>query len=536
MLGADGKTHLAIQQLNQNGLMLMKDTVNANNPFFSPDGKWIGFLADTKLKKIAVEGGAVVTLCSAPGPRGASWGDDDNIITSFNGGTTGLVRVPSSGGVPAPITQLDKGKREIGHGWPQVLPGSQEALFTVTSSSSEETSIEVLSFKTGRRRTVLRGGFSGRYLPASKKTGYLVYVHQNTLFAAQADPSTLALTGAPQPILDDIGFSISGAVFFDFSQTGTFVYASWKGEFPSSIFSVDHIGNTRLLHTTAGGCLFPRFSPDGKRLAFVVADGQDHRDLWVKDLEQDKTLRLTYLSDVRSPVWTPDGKSIVFASSNPTPDIYWIRADRSGAAQPLTGGKVTDVPSSFSPEGKRLAIVQLHAPFDVWTAPFEGDTNHPRLGMVEPFLQAPFHGHGPRFSPDGHWLAYFSNDETGTFEVYVRPFPGPGSPTPISTGGGRWPIWLRDTPDLLFVAPDHRIMVVRYAVKADSFVAGRPQVWSDQRVVDPSGPFSFHDLAPDGKHFAAILYSDGTAEPKQHLTFLLNFLDELKRRVPVGGR
>ncbi len=195
------------------------------------------------------------------------------------------------------------------------------------------------------------------------------------------------------------------------------------------------------------------------------------------------------------------------------------------------------MPSSFSPDGKRLAIAQGHAPFDVWTAPVEGGANHPRLGTPEPFLRGPFHGLGPRFSPDGRWLAYFSN-ETGTYEVYVRPFPGPGPQTRISTGGGLWPMWSPSAAELFFVAPDRRSMVASYTAKADSFVAGKPQVWSEKRLLEATGAVSFHDLAPDGKHFAVALNADGTAEqkPRTHLTFLLNFADYLRQRIPTGGK
>src|SRR5260370_12211540 len=183
MRSPDGKIRLATRQLSQDKVVLLQDTVNANNPFFSPNGQWIGFFADAKLKKIAVQGGAAMTLCDAPGPRGASWGDDDNIIMSLNGGTTGLVRVPSSGGVPTPVTQPDKEKRERTYVWPQVLPGGQAVLFTVISGSYEGGNINVLFFKSGQRKAVLRGGFSGRYLAMSNRTGYLVYIHQSTMLA-----------------------------------------------------------------------------------------------------------------------------------------------------------------------------------------------------------------------------------------------------------------------------------------------------------------------------------------------------------------
>jgi Tol biopolymer transport system component len=301
-----------------------------------------------------------------------------------------------------------------------------------------------------------------------------VYIHQNTLFAAPANGGTLALKGAARPVIEDVATLISGAAFFDLSGapsgSGTLVYASGAGGLPMSIFWLDRTGKTQLLHAAPGPCIFPRFSPDGKLLAFVGNDTQGHQDLWVKDLEHDTSLRLTVGSGVAgSPVWTSDGRNIVFASTSPAPDIYWIRADgSSGEAQPLTNGNVTDLPNSFSPDGKRLAIWQPHAPFDVWTAPVEGAAHYLRLGSPEPFLRGRLHGFGPRFSPDGRWVAYSSN-ETGTSEVYVRPFPGPGPQIRISTGGGQWPMWSHNRDDLFFVGPDRRIMLSSYTANADSF-------------------------------------------------------------------
>lgn len=551
---ATGENRLATRPLDESEFTPLLGTEGAGLPFFSPDGQWIGFFADRKLKKVAVQGGSLVTLCDAPSPQGASWGDDDNIIAALKVGS-GLSRIPSGGGVPTSVTELDKKNGERAQRYPQVLRGSHAVLVTslwAQSFAGPYGQLDVLSLKSGERKTVHRGGSFGRYL----SSGHLAYLQQNTLYAARFDLSRLALTGAPQPVLEDVGFA-GGILNWNFgvSETGTIVYVSGKGTTTegTAIFWLDSTGKTQPLQLSQGGYVSPRFSPDGKRLAFgrVTIPGLA-ADLWVKDLERDATSRVTSLAGLNNnPVWTPDGKGIVFLSfSQPAPGIYWVRADGSGEPQRLTDGKTIQRPYSFSPDGKRLAYIQPGAEgtFEIWTAAVESDRDQGaagvRLGKAEPFLHTAFSAIAPAFSPDGRWLAY-SSDETGGYEVYVRPFPGPGAKSQISTGGGQFPIWSRSARELFFLSADGRIMVAGYTVNGESFAAGKPQAWSSKRTFgslraaqNTFGVSPAADLAPDGKRFAVILYPGGTGEQQQkpitHLTVLLNFFDELKRRVPVS--
>ena len=301
---------------------------------------------------------------------------------------------------------------------------------------------------------------------------------------------------------------------------------------------MDSAGKTQPLHATPGSYREPRFSPDGKRLAFSLEGGAGS-DIWVKDLERDTPSRLSVLAGQNDrPVWTPDGKSIIFHSLNPgAPGLYWIRSDGSGEAQRLTEDKPPAFPTSFSPDGKRLALFQAGASgsMDVLTAPVEGDPAHPRLGKPEVFVGTRFVEVEPAFSPDGRWLAYQSN-ESGNMEVYVRPFPGPGGRWQISTGGGLFPKWSRDGRELFFLTQDRRIMVAAYTVRGDSFSADKPRVWSETRpVVLPRAPT--YDLSPDGKRVAVLMGTAdaGEQKPATHVTFLLNFFDELRRRIAAGS-
>lgn len=528
--GSGGRASLAARLLDQTQVTLLSGTDNAGSPFFSPDSQWIAFFADRKLKKVSVLGGAPVTLCeSGAVARGGSWGDDGNIIASLST-TGGLSRIPDGGGVPAPATELKKDERT--HRWPQVLPGSQAVLFTAHSGSSnyDDANIEVHSFKTGERKTLHRGGYHARYLPS----GRLVFLHKRTLFAAPFDPGKLALTGAPAPVIEDAGGLSSGAADFDSSRTGHFAYLSGRmTQTGLTISWLDGTGKTQPLHPTPGLYASPKFSPDGKRLAFSMDSGQG-ADIWVRDIERDTPSRLSFLPGRNGyPVWTPDGKHLVFRSSgHATPGIYWIRSDGSGEPRKLT--ELAAWPHSFSPDGKRLAITGQDSGLDILTAPLEGDPASPRLGKPEPFVKTPFNDGYPEFSPDGRWIAYDSN-ESGASEVYVRPFPGPGGKWQISTGGGAQPIWSRNGRELFFRSGDMRLMVADYTAKGDSFARGKPRVWSERRLLD-MGPYPLFDLTPDGKRFAAMLAQPETGEqkPVTHLMFLVNFFDELRRRVPAG--
>jgi len=539
--GEDGKTNLYTRLLNQSEVTPLSGTENATSPFFSPAGDWIAFFAEGKLKKVGVDGGAPITLSEIASGRGGSWGDDGNIVTDLNGGS-GLARIPSSGGAPVPASKLNPG--EATHRWPQVLPGGRAVLFTASSGRGtyDDANIDVISFQTGERKTVVRGGFSPRYLPSANGAGHLVYIHQTTLFALPFDPSSLSTSGTPTPIMENVSSNTFGGGVFAFANNGTLVYLAGKAATAGWPISwVDSTGNSAPpLHAPAGQCFGPRFSPDGKRLAFSMSSGKGS-DIWVKGLDRDTPSRLSFLPDlVSNPVWTPDGKSIVFKSSHPpAPGLYAIRSDGSGEAKRLTDGKAQEFPSSFSPDGKRLAINQYGngGSFDIFTVPVEADPGSGgpglRFGKAELFLGTPFGELYPAFSQDGRWLAYQSS-ESGTPEIYVRPFPGPGGRWQVSSGGGRSPVWSRDARELLFLDRDGRVMAAPYTAKGDSFAAGKPRVWADVRL-QTTGYGQSYDITPDGKRLAALVAENSQGEKlPTHLTFLLNFGDELRRRVAVA--
>jgi Tol biopolymer transport system component len=546
--GPGGKQQLATRLLSQAKATLLPGTENATDPFFSPDGQWIGFFADQKMKKISVQGGAAVTLCDAFGPRGASWGEDGSIVVTLTPQPgSGLSRVPAEGGTPQALTK-PREKGEVVHRWPQILPGGQAVLFTgnTVPSGYEDANIEVLSLKSGQWKVVQRGGYFGRYLPTSNGAGHLVYVHQGTLFAVGFDLNRLEARGTPTPLLEDVAADApNGGGQYDVARNGTLVYLSGQSRNASwPVAWMDSTGKTQPLLAAPGQYYFPRFSPDGKRLALAVGPFAVG-DIQVYDWQRDTMTRLTFTQRNLEPVWTPDGKHIVFRWQHPGGNsIRWIRADGAGETQLLLDSKGEMRPYSISPDGQRLAFAEVEVDTgrpDLWTLPLDvSDPDHPKPGKPELFLRTQFGEGWPAFSPDGRWIAYASF-ESGRGEVYVRPFPGAAASGSgkwqISTGGGTRPIWSRDGRELFYQSLDNRIMVATYTAKADSFAADKPRPWSNTQTLNPGPGVQWStDLAPDGQRFAVFPTPEAASEQKGpvNVTMLLNFFDELRRRVPVG--
>jgi serine/threonine-protein kinase len=535
--GSDGRLRLYTRALGQAVATPLVGAEDAGAPFFSTDGKWIGFEQAGKLKKIPVDGGAPIILCDAPVMRGASWGDDDNIV--FGMRASGLWRVPAGGGTAQALTKVNVDQPN--HRWPQVLTGSRTVLLSSSQANGfENANIEALNTDTGQRTLLVRGGHSGRYVATADGSGRLLYVHDGALYSVAFDRKTLRVTGNAVPLLDGVSSSLAGGADFAVSQTGTLVFLQGppqnRGVRIEWLYSS---GSRQPLHPL-GAYQTPRFSRDGKRLAFAVVNANGV-DIWVKEIERDTASRLTFLKANNSyPTWTPDGKAIVFRSwGHENPGLYWIRSDGGGEPQRLTDGSRSEFPGAISPDGKRLLLAQNGSAGDpdLYTAAIEGDAAHPRLGKPEAFLTTSFVEWGGRFSPDGRWIAYVSN-ESGVFEIYVRPFPGPGGRWQISAGGGETPVFSASGRELLFRTLDGHIMAAPYTTRGDSFDAGKPYQWTQQRsVIGSSQGWPTFDLAPDGKRLAAFLRdTPDDQRPVTHVTFLANFGDELLRRAREGEK
>jgi serine/threonine-protein kinase len=461
---------------------------------------------------------------------GGSWGEDGRIIAALSR-SGGLSRIPADGGAPASLTELDREQGDFTHRWPQILPGGKTVLFTANKSGYsgfDDARIEVMSLGDRRKKTLMRGGTYGRYVPS----GHLLYVNRATLFAVPFDVGALEVRGAPTPVLNQLAYSSSnGDAEFEASQTGTLLYGSGGARGGSvSVQWLESDGKTRALLPKPGNYGRPSLSPDGQRLATEVREGSD-QDIWVYDLGRNTMNRVTWDGKVnQGPIWSPDGHYIVYGSQEG--GLSWTRADGAGKPQLLIRTKNNVFPWSFTPDGKRLAYMELETSYDLWTVPLENDDAGLRAGPPEVFLQTPADERHPSFSSDGKWLAYTST-ESGGFQVYVRAFPDTGGKWQISSDGGSYPMWSRSGRELFFESLDNRIMVVAYKAEGDSFVRDTPRLWSEKTLVNSINFSKNVDLAPDGKRVVAVMPVEGPeAQPSQHhVVFLENFFDELRRRV-----
>ncbi len=513
--GSD-REQLYLRQLDRPEVTPIPSTVGAANPCFSPDGKWVAFNAEGKLKKVSLDGGEPQVLCDAQWGQ-ISWGRDDKIIFTLNY-NTGLWRVSASGGTPEKLTSPDLSKGELGHFWPQVLPDGKSVLFTAFSTPIEKARIAVLSLETRQWRVLIEGGIFARYVP----TGHLVYARAKTMMAVPFDLASLKVTGPPVAVLEDIpAHSSNGNSQFSISENGVLAYVPASTLTPDRMLvSVDRQGVARPLTDRLKGYFDPRLSPDGRRLAVTIEDSNKSSDVWVYELDRGVLSRLTSGPTLEfSPVWTPDGKHMVFVLERPIYDLFWKAADGSSAEQPLLTSGNDKFPGSVSPDGQVLAFAENHPEtrMDLWILPLEGERK------PKPFLQTPYLEHSPAFSPDGHWLAYQSN-ESGRDEIYVQAYPGPGGKVQISTDGGGAPVWARSGREL-FYRSGRKLFAVP--------VKTSPQFTAEKPVQLFEGPYAWvlyrpgYDVTPDGQHFIMVKIPEGSA-PRQ-INVIVNWFDELRR-------
>jgi serine/threonine-protein kinase len=350
------------------------------------------------------------------------------------------------------------------------------------------------------------------------------------------DLDRLEVRGTPAPVLDQVGYNAGvGSAQLDFSQTGTLIYRSGgAGGALLTVAWLDGAGKAQPLLARPGAYGRPSLSPDEQQLAVDVTE-ESGTDIWLYDLKRDTMTRLTFTGNNQFPVWSPDGRYIVFRAVGA--GAYVTRSDGAGKTQPLIQSKNLQGSWSFTSDGKQLAFHEQDSKtsYDLWTVPIVSDGAGLRAGKPEVFLQTPSDERAPAFSPDGRWLAYMS-DESGTYQIYVRAFPDKGGKWQISNSGGAYPMWSRNGHELFFEALDNHIMVAAYTVKGDSFVADKPRTWSEKQLGGTINAAKNVDLAPDGKRIVALMPVE-TAEGQKaqnHVIFLENFFDEVRRKVPVS--
>ncbi len=520
---ADGRTHLNLRRLDRPGTVRVAGTEGARAPFLSVDGRWVGFWADGKVKKVALDGGAPVVLCDAADLLGASWGEDDTIIAAV-GAPGQLARIPAAGGEPAVAIDLTAESAIVR--WPQLLPRGETVIYTaLTGSGADRGSIEAQSVRGGDRKVLVQGATFGRYL----NRGYLTYVNQGTLYAVRFDPSTLTVHGPPVPLLDDVAYSpLFGYAELDVSRTGMLVYRRGAGGQRSAISWIHRTGSVTPVVSEPGRYGWLRLSPDGKRLALTTLES-GVASISVYDLETaDMTRVTTRPGDYTGLTWLPGG----FLAFGGGTGLGLVRFDRPGDPASLLAARAAQTPWSITPDGQRMAFYERgpETGFDLWTVPLRRTGDGVGAGEPEQFLGTRSFEVYPTFSPDGRWMAYASN-ESGVFEIYVRRFPDDGTKVRVSSAGGVVPRWSPAARELLYRTSGQRVMVVPYQIAADgTFVPGPPRPWSPHTLAD-TGVLPNFDVSRSGDAILALVPAAADPKTANQVTVLLNLGEAIRRRI-----
>jgi serine/threonine-protein kinase len=523
-----GTMALYLRSLDQVDAIRITGVTAARAPFFSPDGQSIGFFDGDGLKRVAASGGPPVNVTPVKGiGRGATWGADDSIIFSTSD-VTGLLHVPAGGGEVRVLTQPKPGEDHL---FPQVLPGGRAVLFTIVGrGQGSNAQIAILDLESGTETVLLSGGSHAQYAAS----GHLVYGAAGALRAVAFDLDTLTVRGRSVPVVERAVTKGTGAANFAMSRNGSLVYES--GDVASgaerALVWVDRQGREEVITAAPKrSYVYPRISPDGTRVALDIRDQQN--DIWVWDLTRPNLTRLTFDPGLnRGVAWTPDGKTILFsAERDGTESLFRQAADASGAPERLTSGQPdrSQIPNSVAANGARLVFSEPDAqPHDLYTLQLDS------ARKVSPLLNGSYDEHNGEVSPDGQWLAYTS-DESGSAEIYVRPFPNVGDRRmKISTGGGTRPAWARNGRELFYLKVDGTMVAV--PIDRDTggrFSPGTPaSLFQGAYFAAQSG--RTYDVSPDGSRFLMIKSAaSSTNSPTVQLVVVLNWFEELKRLVPT---
>jgi serine/threonine-protein kinase len=503
----------------------------------------VGFVdANLTLKKVAITGGPALTLAAEDGTsRGAAWLRDDTIVFATGSPATGLQQVTADGGAVTVLTRPDPARGEADHLWPEVLPGGRAVLFTIvpTSGGADAGQIAVFDLDTQVQTVVLRGGSHAHYVASSSagSTGYLVYTTGGTLRAVAFDAAARALEGTPVLVVPDVlttSVSPSGGVDAVVAADGTLAFVRGAGGVGAQrpMIWVDRQGRETPIAVPPRVYEEPTLSPDGNRLAVGAAD-QD-RDLWVWDLTRLNLTRLTFTpsSELR-PVWAPDGGRIFFCSERDgTRNLYTQAADGTGTAERLTTSPNQQNATGVTPDGTHLLFYEIGPQTGADVLQIEVAGMH----TVTPLVQTPATERNGIVSPDGRWLAYEAND-SGAFEIYVRPYPEVASGRwQASTGGGWWPLWSRDGRELFYAAPTGALMRVGVE-RGSSWTATPPTTLlrDGSMFVDSGNPGRpSYDVAPDGQRFVVLKEASGPDTAPPQIVIVQHFAELLKRLVSTN--
>ena len=521
-----GRTSLWVRPLDSTGARELTGTEDASYPFWSPDSRWVGFFVPGKLRKIDVTGGPPETVCDAASGRGGSWSPGGVIVFSPQV-FSGLQRVSAAGGTPVALSELDAGRSQTSQRWPVFLPDGRHFLYwagvPLNSAADQGDGIFVGSIDGGKTEFLLPTDSDALYAPP----GYLLFLREGLLMAQGFDASERRLRGDAFPIAEQVANPQNYRLGdFSVSQEGTLVYQTGEAGL-SQIVRLDAKGSVVGEVGEPASIDGIRLSPDGTRLAIQISDARSKNvDLWIAELSRNVLTRFTFEPGLEiSPVWSPDGTRIAYSSNNNgrSLDVFVKAASGAGEPKALVKSEMTKYPSDWSSDGRYLALTAVDphgtTKSDIWIAPVEGG------GAPSSFLATPFNERSAVFSPDGRWLAYQS-DASGTDQVYLTPFPGPGGKWQISQNGGRRAVWRRDGRALDFEGPDGTLFEVEVTAKEGAIEVGNPVARMKLAQFVTSGNSAAYELEAAGRGVLAIRQVENSSMP---LTLVTNWTAALKR-------
>jgi eukaryotic-like serine/threonine-protein kinase len=524
--GLAGDTRqLYVRRLDRPEVVKIAGTTGALNPFFSADGRWIGFFADGKLKKVQIGGSTPLTICDAAFGFGATWSEDGMIV--FGGSLEGgLSLVSDNGGQPQSFTKVSKG--EVAHRWPTFIPGTREVLFAIASevTSWSTSRIAIQSLGSEEHHVVLDGGTMMPQVFGNQ----IIFARGGALHGVSFDRVHQAILGSPVELLQGVSMdvTIGGAAQYALSPNGTLVYLPGGLESTRrSLVWVDRSGDAQPLPVAPRGFERPRISPDGQQVTFTIRE--DDADIWTLSLERHTLTRLTYENgEDESPVWTPDGKRVTYSSSRGQSRLtFWKSSDGGGPEEQLFSGERHQHLSGWTPDGETLLTEEGDTTVRDVGDLFEGKIGEKTATRL--YLRTPFNKRGASLSPNGRWVAY-ATDESGRNDIYVQPFHGEGQRRPISTDGGMEPVWARNGREL-FYRNGNKLMAVDVDTGL-SFRAGTSRMLFEREYARLVWGETNYDVSSDGRRFLMIKGENET--PNTDLQLILNWSEELKRLVPVN--
>jgi serine/threonine-protein kinase len=523
VIAADGgESHMLFRRsLDSTELTPIAGTEGATAPFFSPDGRWIGFSSsrDRMLKKVSLDGGQIVSLADGDW-GGGSWGEDDTIVYTPNY-TDGLWQVSAAGGETRQLTSPDPSAGELNHCWPDHIPNSDAVIFTSFRLPLNKSRIELYSRSTGERRVLVENAVYGRYVAA----GYVVFVRDGVMLAAAFDRETLEFTGSPVPMIEDMFVAIFEANSqYAISDRGTLAWVPGSiVQPPREVVMIHRDGHEEVLLDADRRYGTPALSPDGRSLAITVDEGVP--DVWLYDLNRQILNRLT--SSSRSefgPLWFPDGDRLAVVVDDPPFNVYEIRADGVGSPQALVVNEIDSYPEAFTPDGKQLVVRQSRpdTASDLELMLLDDAT------MLSPIRTTKFNEESPSLSPDGTYVAYDA-DDTGRNEIYLQRLIDGANRVQISRSGGMHPRWAGNGD--LFFWRGRDLVVVAVATSPGIGIGEERVVASTERYT--STVSREYDVSADGQ--SVIVTRTPDVMKSREIRVVVNWFTELERLAGPGG-